>query len=152
MGGESGSAIEKRKKNGTWLCKSARDLKIFQFARGTVCPELCLVVILLTGCSSIPATFHPKDPLPPSEVTHDLWHQVLKNSVNNGDVNYPALQNEDRFGAYLGLLDRVDPATLPSRDWQLAFWINAYNAFAIRGILDGESPAPYIGWYYYFKV
>jgi hypothetical protein len=96
--------------------------------------------------------YHPKHPISPTEVTHQLWHQVLEHSVTNGRVDYPAIQIEHRFADYLRQLDRVDPATLPTREEQLAFWINAYNAFAIRGILDGESPAPYVGWYYYFKV
>src|SRR5215831_5009524 len=149
--GQLRNAVEKRKKNGMWLSKSARNLKNFRSRCRTVSAELCLAVMLLTGCSSIPATFHPKHPLPPTEVTHELWHQVLENSVNNGDVNYPALQNEDRFGAFLGLPDRIDLKTLPNRNEQLALWINSYNAFAIQGILNGESPAPYLGWYYYFK-
>ena len=134
------------------LSKSARHLKIFRFGTGAVALALFFVALWLTGCSSIPATFHPKHPLPPTEMNHQLWRQVLENSVTDGLVNYPVIQNEERFGAYLRLLDRVDPTSLSSRDQQLAFWINAYNAFAIQGILDGESPAPYIGWYYYFKL
>src|SRR5574341_2010974 len=136
---------EKRKKNGMWLSKSARGLRIFRWGRGTIAAELCLLIMLVAGCSSIPATFHPKDPLPPSAVTHQLWHQVLEASVRDGHVNYPAIQRENRLDAYLRQLDRIDPASLPTRDEQLAVWINAYNAFAIQGILDGESPAPYVG-------
>ncbi|MDX1411553.1 MAG: DUF547 domain-containing protein, partial [Nitrospirales bacterium] len=33
---------------------------------------------------------------------------------------------------------------------RLAFWINAYNAFAIQGILDGYSPTTWVGRYTYF--
>jgi hypothetical protein len=51
--------------------------------------------------------------------------------VTNGRVDYPAIQVEDLFAAYLRQLDRVNPATLSAREEQLAFWINAYNAFAI---------------------
>lgn len=135
-----------------WLSKSARGLRIFRWGRGTVAAELCLLIMLVAGCSSIPATFHPKQPLPPSAVTHQLWHQVLEAWVRDGHVNYPAIQRENRLDAYLRQLDRIDPASLPTRDEQLAVWINAYNAFAIQGILEGESPAPYVGWYRYFKV
>jgi hypothetical protein len=45
----------------------------------------------------------------------------------------------------------VDPLALSTERDQLAFWINAYNACAIQGILEGYSPKPYIGWYRYFK-
>lgn len=135
-----------------WLCKSARGLRIFRSGSGTFGVDSILLVLLVTGCSSVPAMYHPNHPIPPTEVTHQLWHQVLENSVTNGRVDYPAIQSEHRFTEYLGQLDRVDPATIPTREEQLAFWINAYNAFAILGILDGESPSPYVGWYYYFKV
>jgi hypothetical protein len=38
-------------------------------------------------------------------------------------------------------LGNADPADLEDRDAELAFLINAYNALAIQGILDGYSPA-----------
>ena len=45
------------------------------------------------------------------------------------------------FDAFLKKLATTDPATLSSRDDQLAFWINVYNAFAIQAILDHDIPA-----------
>jgi hypothetical protein len=73
-------------------------------------------------------------------------------SVKDGHVNYLGIAGDNRVGAYLSPLDHIDPVSLSTRDEHLAFWINAYNAFAIQGILDGESPAPYIGWYHDFKL
>ena len=32
----------------------------------------------------------------------------------------------------------------------MALWINAYNAYAIKGILDGYSPGTWVGRYRYF--
>ncbi|MDP2324423.1 MAG: DUF547 domain-containing protein, partial [Gammaproteobacteria bacterium] len=43
------------------------------------------------------------------------------------------------------------PEDLAAPDTRLAFLINAYNALAIRGILDGYSPASRFGRYIYFK-
>ena len=34
---------------------------------------------------------------------------------------------------------------------KLAFWINAYNALAIKGIIDGLSPSSLLGRFSYFK-
>jgi hypothetical protein len=51
---------------------------------------------------------------------------------------------------YIQQLNRVNPTTLPTREDQLAFWINAYNAFAIKGIIDGYSPKTWAGKYSYF--
>ena len=114
-------------------------------------------IVLLTGlveagCSSVPERFTPLDPVDPAQVSHRLLNDVLQTSVKDGFVNYPQIQLDDRFAAYLALLDRVNPLALSTERDQLAFWINAYNACAIQGILDGYTPKPYIGWYRYFKT
>ena len=56
----------------------------------------------------------------------------------NGRVAYRRLQTQmsAELDAYLKSLETVDPSTLSERE-QIAFWINAYNARVIRGILDG---------------
>src|SRR5215510_9697695 len=104
------------------------------------------------GCSSVPARFAPLNPIDPAQVSHRLLNEVLQTSVKDGVVNYPSIQSDQRFAAYLALLDRVNPSALSTEHDRLAFWINAYNACAIQGILDGYSPKPYIGWYRFFKT
>ena len=115
------------------------------------CTLVVLLVGVVAGCAGVPATFQPVSPVAPDEFSPRLFGGVLKDHVSDGRVNYPALQSDSRLSQYLDQLDRVDPNGLSGGD-RLAFWINAYNAFAIKGILDGESPAPYVAWYRYFKV
>ena len=70
-------------------------------------------------------------------VDHSAWDGLLRRHVNaQGQVDYPAVQQE-RAGldAYLASLARAEPATL-SREEQLAFWINAYNACVFKGVLE----------------
>jgi hypothetical protein len=109
------------------------------------------ILLLVASCVGGPPEFVPVDPLSPSQVSHQLFQDVLQQAVSNGRVDYPAIQDDRRFHDYLRQFDRIDPASLSSGQDRLALWINAYNAFAIKGILDGGSPAPYIGWYRYFK-
>jgi hypothetical protein len=111
---------------------------------------LIALVTGLTACSSIPTSFTPTNPLPPGDVSHRLLGQVLAVHVKDGVVDYPGVQRDDRFSTYLTQLDRVDPQALPTRQERLAFWINAYNAFAIKGILDRYSPMTLVGRYRYF--
>lgn len=108
------------------------------------------VSMLLTACSAIPTSFSPKDPLRPDEFSHRLLGQVFSSHVKDGLVDYPAVQTDDRFPAYLAQLDRMDPNALAMRHERLAFWINAYNAFAVKGILDRFSPTSLVGRYRYF--
>ncbi|MCP9472957.1 MAG: DUF547 domain-containing protein [Nitrospira sp.] len=100
----------------------------------------------------MPERFAPVDRLDPVQVTHKDLDAVLRSAVRDGYVDYPAIQVDPRFDSYVTDLNRIDPQSLASEADRLAFWINAYNAFAIRGILNGSSPRPYIGWYRYFKA
>lgn len=111
---------------------------------------LGVVLTLWAGCSAVPSSFTPPQPLPPEQVSHQLLDDVLHAHVRDGLVDYPAIAKDARFQAYLRHLTRVDPNALPTREERLAFWVNAYNAFAIQGILEGLSPGTLWGRYEYF--
>jgi hypothetical protein len=81
---------------------------------------------------------------------HADFDAILKTSVDDGYVDYPRIAADPRFPDYVEALAAPLPADA-SRDEQLAFYINAYNALAIRGILDGQSPSSLLGRYKYFK-
>ncbi|MEO7397858.1 MAG: ATP-binding protein, partial [Ilumatobacteraceae bacterium] len=82
--------------------------------------------------------------------SHKVFDEVLQAHVKNGVVDYSAIASDARFSAYLEQLNQIDPHALPTRSKRLAFWINAYNACAIKGILDGYSPENLVGRYRYF--
>ena len=118
---------------------------------GTLNLSLRLAILMaLAGCSTVPTAFHPAQPIASNEFSHRTFDEVLQAHVKDRVVDYPAVAKDARFPAYLDQLNRVDPATLPTRQHRLAFWINAYNAFAIKGILDGYSPLTTIGQWRYF--
>ena len=115
-------------------------------------PLLGLVILAgsLAGCSTVPKFFNPAEPIGPNEFSNRTFDELLRAYVVDGVVDYPGITADARFQAYLLQLDRVDPNRLPTRQDRLAFWINAYNAFAIKGILDGYSPMTRFGQYRYF--
>lgn len=81
---------------------------------------------------------------------YGLLDAVLLANVRNGYVDYDGIAADPRFAAFIGQL--AQPADVPGdRADQLAYLINAYNAFAIQGILQGYSPATRFGRYRYFK-
>lgn len=110
---------------------------------------LVLTAVILGGCSTAPLSFTPEQPLAPAEFSHALWQESVSAHVQEGLVDYPALQREQVLPQYLALLDRVDPNQLSTNE-RLAFWINAYNAFAVQGILDHYSPRTLLGRYQFF--
>lgn len=71
---------------------------------------------------------------PPS---HNLWDALMKDFVVDGHVNYKELlKNRERLDIYLIHLQAHVPSANWSREEQLAYWINAYNAFTIKIVLD----------------
>jgi hypothetical protein len=71
--------------------------------------------------------------------SHKDWDTVLDAHVHGTLVDYAAL-SKDSSGLfrYLGQLNSISLAEVEgwSREQQLAFWINAYNAFTVQAILD----------------
>jgi len=69
--------------------------------------------------------------------SHDLFNQVLQEHVNAaGQVNYAKLKaNPEKLEKYLDMLAVANPTEL-SYNAQLAFWVNAYNALVIKGVID----------------
>ena len=66
-----------------------------------------------------------------------VFDGVLKRYVSkDGLVNYKELKEDKEFNRYIEYLSTADTDKLPSNDHRLAFWINAYNAFVLKGVLD----------------
>lgn len=69
-------------------------------------------------------------------VDHSLYGEVLKKYVKDGVVDYEGFRSEEeQLDQYLKTLDETNPDELP-REEQLAFYINAYNAYTIKLILE----------------
>ncbi|MCI0400395.1 MAG: DUF547 domain-containing protein [Gammaproteobacteria bacterium] len=82
---------------------------------------------------------------------HQTFDEVLKAHVTDGQVDYPAIAGDQRFADYIKTLKTFDANTLRTREEQLAFWINSYNALVIQGILEGRSPSSFFGRIDFFK-
>ncbi|MCP4408153.1 MAG: DUF547 domain-containing protein [Gammaproteobacteria bacterium] len=83
---------------------------------------------------------------------HHLFDGVLHDHVIGGEVDYPGIAKDKRFNTYLEQLQKADLDSLSSKQQQLAFWINTYNALVIKAILDGGSPATFFGRVSFFKL
>ncbi|MBC6480176.1 MAG: DUF547 domain-containing protein [Hormoscilla sp. GUM202] len=75
-----------------------------------------------------------------AEFTYGDYAAVLKTYVNeNARVDYKNLQaNRQQLDAFNASLANVDRSTYAawSKQQQIAFWINAYNAFTLQSIID----------------
>lgn len=91
----------------------------------------------LLSCLLVPAVLCAASPF-----DHSPFNQVLQEYVNDqGLVRYAALaENRAQLDAYVDSLGLYSPAShpdrFPTREHELAYWINAYNAFTLRGVID----------------
>ncbi len=86
------------------------------------------------------------DLLPLDKVEHRAWDALLKRYVDAlGGVDYTRWRGTPAdvraLDGYLDGLSRGDPALEAGRHARLAFWINAYNALTVRGILREPTTA-----------
>jgi len=108
----------------------------------------CFVVILVIASSSaatvnaqqvlVGQSVPPGSRVPLHQVDHSSWNELLQTYVDDkGQVNYRAWQANDRreLQTYLNTLSQADPNARTTSEAALAFWINAYNAVTVEGIL-----------------
>jgi len=77
------------------------------------------------------------EPLP-AKPDHSIWHDlVLRNVSADGKVNYQGIKSQRSIlKQYLEHLAANPVQSSWSRNQQLAYWINAYNAFTVELILQ----------------
>ncbi|EPR44092.1 protein of unknown function DUF547 [Desulfovibrio sp. X2] len=73
---------------------------------------------------------------PAPRIDDTLYAGLLARNVSHGLVDYPGLLREEKtLDTYLDALARVNPEAL-DRAGQMAYWINAYNAWTLKLVLD----------------
>jgi hypothetical protein len=95
----------------------------------TTCAALVLGAALLAGQQFTPAAG--------AELLHRPLDQILDVNVRDGFVYYRALKGErGRLDRYVASLS-VTPAVYQgwSKGQQMAFWVNAYNAFVLETVI-----------------
>lgn len=95
--------------------------------------KLVWAVLVITSVSASAASLHSS------------WTELLSNHVKDGVVDYRAFKdNEEQLQRYLDLLAITDPEPLSEAD-QLAYYINGYNSYTVKLILDnfkdGKPPS-----------
>ncbi|CAA6809785.1 MAG: Unknown protein [uncultured Aureispira sp.] len=73
-----------------------------------------------------------------SALSHDIFNDLLRKYVNStGDVNYVGFKKDKaKLTAYLEVLKSNPPQSNWSKNKEMAYWINLYNAFTIYAIVE----------------
>jgi hypothetical protein len=100
---------------------------------------LALAVVLLAAWPPASAGYQHSYEVPGTlEVIHRPLDALLDANVRDGMVYYRALKSiRGRLDSYVASLD-VPEATYAgwTRERQMAFWLNAYNAFVLKTVID----------------
>jgi len=98
--------------------------------------KLIILLFIFPFFSCQASDLGQKNSTPPS---HQIFDELLKKHVNKaGVVNYKGfIEDKDKLEKYLDLLsDNAPDRQKWSKEQQLAYWINAYNAFTVKLIID----------------
>ena len=96
---------------------------------------LLVILTVLFSCSSGNTTFANIDAGKPD---HSKWTDLLQKHVDSkGFVDYKGMiSDKDMLNAYTSELSVNPPQESWSDDEKLAYWINAYNAFTVKLIVE----------------
>ena len=112
--------------------------------RSAAVVQLLFLFILFHGLEREPAYSEAAAPLskPESAFSHNLLDLTLRTWVDSsGGVNYAGLAaSRDNLDSYVDSIGAVSPRSHATRfstpGHELAYWINAYNAFVLSGVID----------------
>ncbi len=93
---------------------------------------LAIIFVIFNGCGTVPVNQNSKP------ISHDLFNNILQKHVDSeGWVNYDGIKaDRAKLNQYLQLVSANAPNDqFWTKDEQLAYWINAYNAYTIDLIL-----------------
>lgn len=90
-----------------------------------------ILTILLSVAFGLAASADPGD-----QATA-MWDQLLQKYVDNsGNVNYKGFKADPKFDACLEAFADQHPSVTWKESERMAFWINVYNAYTVKLIVD----------------
>lgn len=116
-----------------------------RFLPAAACAALALAV-MGASCETVHPNVKAQSDVPSAgKFPHGIFGRLLEKIVKDGLVDYAAASVEEPLlEEYLAEVARVSPEThphlFPTEPDRLAYWINAYNACAIRGVLRFNRP------------
>src|SRR5664279_2801459 len=120
-------------------------------ASGRFCAAVFLIVVFVAlqgaSCEIVKPSAKAVTDVPSAgKFPHALFGRLLDKAVADGLVDYAAVSvDEALLEEYLAEIARVSPDShphlFPTEPDRLAYWINAHNACALRGVLRFNRPA-----------
>lgn len=120
-------------------------MKITRLLTAAACTALSLA-LMGVSCETVRPNVKAQSDIPSAgKFPHGIFGRLLEKVAKDGLVDYAAVSlDEPLLEEYLAEVARVSPDShphlFPTEPDGLAYWINAYNACAIRGVLRFNRP------------
>ncbi len=119
--------------------ETVTEVEIVEEVQETETPEV--IAASETAESTVVEIEHittPNDNVVRARINHSAWDELLQKHVSDqGNVSYKGFKaDKTKFYEYLSVLSEIPPQDSWSKDETLAYWMNVYNAFTIKLILD----------------
>ncbi len=95
---------------------------------------VALFMLALFSTSCLPLKFKGKG----QPIKHEAWTKLVKQHINEqGLVDYKGfIKDKAELQSYLDYLSANAPGEQWTKEEKIAYWLNAYNAFTIKLIID----------------
>jgi hypothetical protein len=92
----------------------------------------CIIILLSFTGNALQVSISPTKVSGSAQIDHSEWDKLLRKHVSNsGTVNYKGFKSDEKtLDTYLRHLSKIPIKRYPKEE-QLAYWINAYNAFTV---------------------
>jgi len=92
-----------------------------------------IIVLIMVACAWILDTAYADKN---SDYSSRFDHVLHRYVSDDGLVDYKGLKGDTEFPEFIQYLADADPDLLETDNDRLAFWINAYNAFVLSGVIE----------------
>lgn len=86
------------------------------------------------------------------KLLNSLLESAYSVHITDGYVDYTDMKENRRFTKYHEVLATFDVGTLESKEDQIAFWLNTYNALAVKMVTQGVTPVNTMGRIKFFRT
>ena len=86
------------------------------------------------------------------KLLNSLLESAYSAHITDGYVDYTDMKENRRFTKYHEILATFDVGTLESKEDQIAFWLNTYNALAVKMVTQGVTPVNTMGRIKFFRT
>ncbi len=109
-------------------------------ANGPITPDVLEAYSVDMNMYEFPVLEEANTSVPVIAVSHAPLDAMLKKYVSaSGKVDYASFKNDPTIARYLGMLESATPSAM-DRNEEKAFWINVYNIYTIKLIIDNNVP------------